>query len=159
MYLSHKSRWLFHQKRHISIYPWPLTSKLTSLLECSSTENINIELGRFPYVPQVEICKIIKNEISISPWPWPFTLKLFSPFKSPWQQIPKELDSMFLSVPDDEIFQAGLSNIENIMNLFKYANERRDMKMRCLRFIKGLPSTQQWRFHHKFGRNFQITKI
>jgi hypothetical protein len=37
---------------------------------------------------------------------------------------------MFLSVPDEEIFQAGLSNIENIINLFKYANERRDMKMR-----------------------------
>jgi hypothetical protein len=45
---------------------------------------------------------------------------------------------MFLSIPEDEIFQAGLSNIENIINLFKYANERRDMKMRCLRFIKGL---------------------
>jgi hypothetical protein len=31
-----------------------------------------------------------------------------------------------------------------------YANERGpDMKMRCLRFINGLPSTQQWRFHHK----------
>jgi hypothetical protein len=70
-------------------------------------------------------------------------LKVFSQFKSPLQQIQKELDSMFLSVPDDEIFQAGLSNIENIINLFKYANERRDMKMRCLRFIKGLPSTQQ----------------
>jgi hypothetical protein len=55
--------------------------------------NINIELGRFLYVPQVEICKNIKNEIS-----------------------------MFLSVADDEIFQAGLSNIENIINLFKYAN-------------------------------------
>jgi hypothetical protein len=84
----------------------------------------------------------------------------------------KELDSMFLSIPEDEIFQAelsnieqslvatmvrhverkaislqifqaGLSNIENIINLFKYANERIDMKMRCLRFIKRLPSTQQ----------------
>jgi hypothetical protein len=30
---------------------------------------------------------------------------------------------MFLSIPDDEIFQAELSNIENIINLLKYANE------------------------------------
>jgi hypothetical protein len=57
--------------------------------------------------------------------------------------IQKELDYMFVSIPDDEIFQAGLSNIKNIISLFKYANERRDMKIRCLRFIKGLPSTQQ----------------
>jgi hypothetical protein len=38
---------------------------------------------------------------------------------------------MFLSVTDDEIFQAGLSNIENIINLFKYANERRDMTIKA----------------------------
>jgi hypothetical protein len=50
---------------------------------------------------------------------------------------------MFLSVPNDEIFQEGLSNIENIINVFKFANEGRDMKMRWLRFIKELPSTQQ----------------
>jgi hypothetical protein len=30
-----------------------------------------------------------------------------------------------------------------------YANERGDMKIRWLRFIKVLPSTQQWRFHPK----------
>jgi hypothetical protein len=41
-------------------------------------------------------------------------LEGISPFKSPWQQIQKELDSMFLSVPDEEIFQAGLSNIEYV---------------------------------------------
>jgi hypothetical protein len=38
---------------------------------------------------------------------------------------------MFLSIPEDEIFQAELSNIENTINLFKYANERGDMKIRC----------------------------
>jgi hypothetical protein len=51
---------------------------------------------------------------------------------------------MFLSISDDEIFQAALSNIENIINLFKYANQRRDMKMRCLRFIKGLPMSEDF---------------
>jgi hypothetical protein len=46
---------------------------------------------------------------------------------------------MFVSIPEDDIFQAGLSNIKNIINLFKYiyANERRDMKMRCLRLLNS----------------------
>jgi hypothetical protein len=86
--------------------------------------NINIELSRFLYVPQVETCKIIKNEISIYTWPWPLTLKVFSTFQSPWQQIQKELDSVFLSIQEDKIFQAGLSNIENIINLFIYMQMR-----------------------------------
>jgi hypothetical protein len=34
-----------------------------------------------------------------------------------------------------------------------HANERGDVKMRCLRFIKGLPSTQQWTFHPKLPRH------
>jgi hypothetical protein len=77
--------------------------------------NINIELGMCLSVPQVEICEIITKYIS--PRPWPLTLKMFSLFKSPWQQIEKEIYSMFLSILEDEIFQAELSNIENI-NLF-----------------------------------------
>jgi hypothetical protein len=59
----------------------------------------------FLSVPQVEIYEIIKYDISISPWPWPLTLKMFISLKSPWQQTCKELDYMFLSIPEDEIFQ------------------------------------------------------
>jgi hypothetical protein len=60
--------------------------------------------------PNHEICKIIKNEISISPWPWPLTLKVFSPFKSPWQQIQKELYSILLSIPDDARICSSIFN-------------------------------------------------
>jgi hypothetical protein len=38
--------------------------------------NQNIEPARFLSVPQSEICQIIKNGISISPWPCPLTLTL-----------------------------------------------------------------------------------
>jgi hypothetical protein len=44
--------------------------------------------------------------------------------------------TLFLSIPEDEIFQAGLSNIENIINLFKYANERRSVKNSHIKILQ-----------------------
>jgi hypothetical protein len=37
--------------------------------------NISIELFMFFSLPQLEILEIIKYHVSISPWPWPLTLK------------------------------------------------------------------------------------
>jgi hypothetical protein len=46
---------------------------------------------------------------------------------------------MFLSIQENQIFQAEISNIKNIINRFKYANERGDMKSDVFDSSKDYP--------------------